>query len=67
MNKSPGVDDLNSTLIKNCEDGLVDPLTELYKSSLEGCVIPDDWKKANVLHCLRKAQNRTQVIIGQLV
>ena len=42
MNKSPGIDALNSTLIKNCEDGVVDPLTELYKSSLEGCVIPDD-------------------------
>ena len=58
MNKSPGIDDLNSTLIKNCEDGLVDPLTELYKSSLEGCVIPDDWKKANVIALFKKGSKQ---------
>eukprot|EP00111_Clytia_hemisphaerica_P012773 TCONS_00037565-protein len=36
-------------MIKICDESLVKPLMKIYQFSLESCIFPDKWKKANVV------------------
>ena len=60
FNKSAGIDEFNSTLIKECEDSVVQPLFSIFKSSLESSEIPDDWKRANVVALFKKGGKHDQ-------
>ena len=49
VNKAAGVDDINSTLLKGIVVGVVKPIAMIFRDSLRKGVIPDDWKRANVV------------------
>ena len=46
-NKAAGVDGLNSSFIKGCSAGIVEPLDLILKKSVETGKIPNDCKKAS--------------------
>ena len=49
LNKSHGWDKLSIKMVKMCDKTLVYPLKLIIKASIQGGVIPDCWKKANVV------------------
>jgi ribonuclease P/MRP protein subunit RPP40 len=53
-NKSPGVDEINSTFLKGTIGGLLKPLAILFNLSLDRGEIPSDWKDANVAVIFKK-------------
>jgi ribonuclease P/MRP protein subunit RPP40 len=54
LNKSPGIDEINSTYLMNLGEAIVKPLTLLFKESVETGCVPDEWKKANVTPLFKK-------------
>ena len=58
-NKSGGVDDLDSTYIKNSMDGLIRPLTILFKKSIQKGEIPEGWKEANITAIHKKGSKKS--------
>ena len=59
-NKAAGSDDIHPTLIFNLRNQLVEPLTKIFKESIGMCVIPTDWKDANVTPVYKKKGDRKQ-------
>ena len=53
-NKAPGPDGVHSQLLKNCASSLTHPLFLLYTQSLNSGIIPEEWKKANIMPILKK-------------
>ena len=47
-NKSPGVDNIHPTMLKNLHSELKKPLYLLFRKSLDEGTVPNDWKMANV-------------------
>ena len=52
--KSQGPDNLHPKLIKECKNTLLQPLTLIFKQSLNESVLPDVWKQANVTSIHKK-------------
>ena len=48
-NKAHGWDDISIQMIKICDESLVKPLRKIYQFSLDSCIFPSKWKKANVV------------------
>ena len=48
-NKAHGWDDISIQMIKICDESLVKPLMKIYQTSLDSCIFPSKWKKANVV------------------
>ena len=57
--KSQGPDNLHPKLIKECKNTLLQPLTLIFKQSLNESVLPDVWKQANVTS-IRKKRDKTK-------
>lgn len=55
-NKTPGVDELNSTFIKRSMEGLLQPLVIIFNDSMTSGVIPEVWKLANVTPLFKKGK-----------
>lgn len=53
-NTSPGPDKISAYILKEIRDEISLPLSIIFKKSLEGGVVPDDWKKANVVPIFKK-------------
>ena len=53
-NKAAGVDELVSSFIKGCAPGIIEPLVDLIKKSLQETSVPLDWKMANVTAIFKK-------------
>ena len=53
-NKAPGPDGVHSQLLKNCASSLTHPLFLLYTQSLNSGIIPEEWKKANIMPIFKK-------------
>ena len=47
--KSPGADDILPRLLLNIREEICYPLSELYRKSLRDGVVPEDWRRANVV------------------
>lgn len=47
-NKSPGVDEINSTYLLEIKELIAEPLKKLFNKSIEMGIVPEDWKLANV-------------------
>ncbi len=58
LNKAGGVDGLPSSFIKGLEEAIVEPLTLLFKSSLESGEVPMDWKSANISAIFKKGSKK---------
>ena len=52
--KSQGPDNLHPKLIKECKNTLLQPLTLIFKQSLNESVLPDVWKQINVTSIHKK-------------
>ena len=49
INKAHGWDNISVQMIKICDESLVKPLMKVYQNSLDSCIFPSKWKKANVV------------------
>jgi len=59
-NKSPGPDSIHPMVLKNGAKARTNPLTELYRKSIETGTLPLDLKTANVTPIFEKG-NRSQL------
>ena len=59
-NKAAGEDGLVSTFIKGSIRGVMKPLLNIFRRSLEETVITDEWKIANVAAIFKKESNGIQ-------
>ena len=58
LNKAEGVDHINSTLLKNSIEGILEPLMIIYKESLKSGEVPKDWRRANVSPIFKKGSKK---------
>ena len=54
LNKAPGPDDLVPKVLVETAGSICKPLCKIFCKSLCDCVVPDDWKKANVCAIFKK-------------
>ena len=48
-NKAPGIDNFNSSMLREVASSIASPLCEIFNGSIEMGEVPLDWKKANVI------------------
>ena len=60
INKSSGIKDISSTVLKEAVITLITPLTYLYNQSLQKNTFPTSWKKATVVP-IPKGGDKTRV------
>ena len=65
--KAAGIDGMVSTLLKECQAAIAEPLTQIMQESMRTGSIPDDWKKGNVTPLFKKASKKSHVITDQSV
>ena len=53
-NKAPGPDKIHGKILKKCAKNLAVPLAMLFRTSYYTCIIPKDWKSANVVPVYKK-------------
>jgi len=59
--KSPGPDGLHPMLLRETADHIAYPLTKIFQASIREGIVPDDWKKANIVPIYKKrTQNRSR-------
>ena len=56
--KSHGCDDISVTMIKICEDAIVEPLCMIFERCIETGIYPSSWKKANVVPIHKKGSRQ---------
>ena len=54
--KATGPDEIPAYILKNMADHLAPYLTKLYQISLDRGLVPDDWKKANIVTDFNRMQ-----------
>ena len=60
-NKSPGVDNIHPTMLKNLHSELKKPLYLLFRKSLDEGTVPNDWKMANVSPIHKKGNKEINI------
>ena len=58
--KAPGVDNLNSTILREVAPAIVSPLSEIFTESMTKGEVPEDWKCANVTPLYKKKGSKSQ-------
>ena len=58
-NKAAGIDGINSSLLKESRFGAVEPLTMIFKTSIEQGVVPEQWKRAEVTPIFKKGSKKS--------
>ena len=58
-NKAPGPDQIHGKVLKNCAKSLALPLQILFRTSYYTCIIPEDWKLANVVPVYKKGSKNS--------
>ena len=56
--KSPGPDEIHGRILKECYIELAEPLSIIFKSSVESGEIPEDLRKANVTPIFKKGDKK---------
>ena len=54
VNKAHGHGGISIRMIKMCDESLVRPLSIIFRNSLNSCIYPSTWKKANVISIHKK-------------
>ena len=52
--KSPGVDGLSPKILKETVEQISKPLVHVFKMSLQGGIVPLEWKEANIIPLFKK-------------
>ena len=60
-NKAHGWDEISTQMIKICDESLVKPLMKIYQYSLDSCIFPSNWKKANVVPVYKNKGDKSAV------
>ena len=64
-NKSPGFDDISSSVVKFCASGILNPLKHIFNLSLQTGIFPNGMKIARVSIIFRKGGEFFLLITGQ--
>ena len=64
-NKAHGCDAISSSMIKICDESIVEPLCLIFENCLESGVYPPQWKKANIIPIHKRAIDRARKTIAQ--
>ena len=56
--KSHGYDDISVTMIKICDETIVEPLCMIFERCIETGIYPSSWKKANVVPVHKKGSRQ---------
>ena len=64
-NKSPGVDGIHPSLLRELSKQLNGPLSILFRRTLDEGTVPADWREANVTPLYKKGIKVLLVIIDQ--
>ena len=59
-NKASGPDNIGPRVLKELADIIADPLTRIFRRSLQDGQVPQDWKHARVAPIFKKAKNTIQ-------
>ena len=57
INKAYDYDDISIRMIKICDKATLEPLSIIYKNSIDTGMFPDSWKNLTLLQCTKKLQN----------
>ncbi|XP_065681518.1 uncharacterized protein LOC136095176 [Hydra vulgaris] len=60
-NKSSGVDNLHSAILKNCASAFVTPLTYIFKELFETSKLPEQFRSANITPLYKKGEKTLEV------
>ena len=60
-NKAHGWDEISIQMVKMCDRSLVKPLMKIFQSSLDSCIFPEMWKKANVIPVYKNKGDKSVV------
>ena len=52
--KLPGPDDIFPRILKDCREQLDEPITRIFKNSLDTGIVPRLWRQANVVPIFKK-------------
>eukprot|EP00111_Clytia_hemisphaerica_P008811 TCONS_00025764-protein len=58
-NKAHGWDNISIQMV--CDESLVKPLMKIYQYSLDSCIFPSNWKKANVVPIFKNKGDKSVV------
>ena len=59
-NKAPGIDNFNSSMLREVASAIASPLCEIFNGSIEMGEVPLDWKKANVTPIYKNKGTKSQ-------
>ena len=59
-NKAHGCDDISSSMIKICDESIVEPLYLIFENCLKSGVYPPQWKKANIIPIHKKGNRQSK-------
>ena len=59
-NKARGCDDISSSMIKMCDESIVEPLCLIFEECLESGAYPPQWKKANIIPVQKRVTERAR-------
>ena len=65
--KATGVDEISPRLLMEASYNIVEPLCNIFNSTVADCVVPDDWHRANVIPAHKKEEEHVQSTTDQLV
>ena len=57
-NKSPGVDGIPPTLLKEIVEQISTPLANVFNLSLEEGIVPSEWKEANITPLFKRTEEQ---------
>ena len=61
VNKAHGHDNISIRMLRICDSAIAEPLTIIFNSCINQIMIPDIWKKSNVLF-IKKVTNKLSII-----
>ena len=56
--KSQGPDMIHPRILKETSSQIIEPLTKLFRQSLDEAKLPEDWKKANVTALFKSGERK---------
>ena len=65
-NKSPGVDGTSPKILKETVEQISMPLAHGFNMSLQGGIVPLEWKEANIIHLFKKGSRNKSVNYRQV-
>ena len=57
-NKAHGHDMISIRMLKMSVDTIIEPLFKIFKNSLKCGILPDDWKKGNIIPIFKKGDKQ---------